>query len=148
MPREVINAETCRSCGACCVAPSSQPEYCDVTAEDMRRLGKRFVRLHVIGPSPFDRLATALSGCSTSAAIRTEWREQTTGPLKGWELNTCVALRGSVMNRVGCRVYDKRPRVCERAVKPGDNVCREIRRAFAQQLDAEQERTDSEKTEP
>lgn len=138
-PRETITAKTCRSCGACCVAPYDQEEFCDVTAADMRRLGMRFVRLNVLQPSTFDVLASAMSGQAHVSAIRTEWRTQARGPLKGFELNTCAALRGSVMQRVGCRVYPKRPDVCRNAVKPGDKVCREIRQTFARQIEREQE---------
>jgi len=51
--RETITKKTCLSCGACCVSLREQVAYCDVTREDEKRLGKKFVRLNVLYPRPF-----------------------------------------------------------------------------------------------
>jgi Fe-S-cluster containining protein len=98
----------------CCVAPHDQAGFADVTAADQRRLGARVVRLHVVG-----------------GAMRTQWRTQRSGPFAGWEMCTCRMLRGSVGRRVSCRIYDRRPRVCRAAVRPGDTVCRALRAAMS-----------------
>lgn len=133
--KERITSATCRSCGACCVSHEDQETYCDVTAADEKRLGKRFVRLHVLRSGPFDMLAAAVDGAEIPpGAIATEWRRQKAGPHAGYEMNACVALRGSVGSRVSCSVYANRPRACRVAVKPGDRVCREIRAAFAREV--------------
>jgi len=136
MKREVITKETCLSCGACCVAPHEQDSFCDVTMEDAERLGKKFVRLHVLGTSSLDLLTSIIDGRNTPpAAIKTRWLKARTGPFKGGQFNACAALRGSVMSRVHCSIYADRPHVCRVAVKPGDRVCRAIRRTFQKSVE-------------
>ncbi len=139
--RETITAKTCLSCGACCVAPNDTDAYCDVTHEDAERLGKRFVRLHVLQSRPVDYLASYLDGHQMPpGAIRTKWRKQTRGPHRGYKMLTCAMLTGNVGHRVSCRIYEKRPDVCHRAVKPGDRACREVRQAFRDAVEKEKER--------
>lgn len=131
MSREKITAATCLSCGVCCVAPYGQDAFADVTAVDERRLGRRFVRLHVVQTTPFEQLLGIVEGNTIpQGAIRTKECEQKTGPLKGLLGSVCAALRGSLMSRVSCSIYEKRPQVCREAVVPGDRVCRQIRAAF------------------
>jgi Fe-S-cluster containining protein len=134
MPREVITAKTCLSCGACCWSMHDQERYCDVTPEDIERLPKKFVRLNVIATRPFDMLVAALSGDNRTPAyaIATKWAKQTSGPFKGTEACVCAALKGSLMSKVSCTVYKDRPNVCRKAVKPGDRSCRDIRRLMRQ----------------
>lgn len=134
--RETITAKTCLSCGACCVAPQDTDAFCDVSDEDAERLGKRFVRLHVLQTHPIMGL---LHDRVPSGAIRTMWRKQTRGPHRGFKILTCTMLTGNVDHRVRCRIYDKRPDVCRRAVKPGDTACRAIRRAFRDNIENEEE---------
>jgi Fe-S-cluster containining protein len=118
----------CRQCGLCCVCFFDQDVFCDVTEEDERRLSPEFVRKHVIPFTPAAMAAAYICSSSTTpGAIRTRWRTVKTGPLKGIEVNACAALRGSIMNRVSCRVYANRPEVCRTAVKPGDRACHEVR---------------------
>ena len=132
VPRERITKKTCLSCGGCCVAPSPMSKiFCDVSEEDEKRLGKKFVRLHVLHVSPFDMLVAMVDGRTVpNGGIKTKLARQSSGPLRGSELRTCAMLDGSVMNRVRCRIYDKRPSVCHTAVVPGDQACRAIRKAF------------------
>ena len=105
-----IDASTCRSCGACCVAPASDPTYVAVDKADVARLPKQFVKLHVV-----------------SGAISTSTRSYTSGPLDGADVCSCVALAGNVGGRVSCSVYEKRPNVC-RSFAPGGSACIESRR--------------------
>lgn len=63
-------------------------------------------------------------------AIKTKWKEMKTGPLAGYELNICAALRGSVMNQVSCSIYKNRPSTCHNAVVPGDTTCLQLRKVF------------------
>lgn len=129
--RETITAATCRTCGVCCVSLTDQESYADVTAEDERRLGKRFVRLNVLRTSAIDRFASSIDGARLpDGAIKTAWKKQATGVLKGFNACVCVALRGSLLSRVSCSVYERRPDVCSRAVIPGDKTCRDARRMF------------------
>jgi Fe-S-cluster containining protein len=133
---EKITADTCRSCGICCVSLTGSEVYCDVTVEDMKRLSKGFVRKNVVRSSLFDRLAHALDGNRIpDGAVKTVWKSQKAGPLKGVEVCACAALRGSVMNSVSCSVYEHRPRVCQTAVVPGDKTCRQARGMFQRFLD-------------
>jgi Fe-S-cluster containining protein len=129
--RERVTSATCRSCGACCWSMHDQPRYCDVTAEDLERLPKKFVRLHVIGTHALNRLAARLDGDPLpDAAIATTWVKQKHGPFQGVDALVCAALRGSLMHDVSCSVYERRPRACREAVQPGDRACLAIRRMF------------------
>lgn len=133
---EKITAATCRSCGICCVSLTESEIYCDVTVEDMKRLSKDFVRKNVIRPRLVDRLAHALDGNRIpDGAIKTVWKTQKAGPLKGTEVCACAALRGSVLRKVSCSVYAHRPQVCRVAVVPGDRACRQVRGMFQRLLD-------------
>lgn len=122
----------CRSCGACCVCPGDQLEYCDVTFEDIERLNKTFVSKYVRQISTFDNLANALNSRRSSVAgtIVTKWKTMKQGPLRSYEMNTCAALGGSVMHKVSCSIYKVRPTTCRVAVELGDRTCKEVRRAF------------------
>lgn len=120
----------CQKCGACCVAFGDQKVFADVNERDMTRLGRKLVRLLVLQPSTFDNVASALSGKTTTAAIKTRWVRNRTGPFRGFELCRCAALKGNLLHKVSCSVYEKRPQVCREAVVPGDRACREIRRAM------------------
>jgi Fe-S-cluster containining protein len=129
--KEKITAATCRTCGICCVSLTESDVYCDVTVEDMKRLSKGFVQQFVVRTRLVDRLGHALDGNGVpDGAIKTSWTKQKTGPLKGIEVCACSALRGSVMSRVSCSVYEDRPRVCRVAVVPGDKACRQARTMF------------------
>jgi Fe-S-cluster containining protein len=121
----------CRTCGACCVCPEDQGVYCDLEPGDVNRLSESFVKKNVLFCSPFDSLAMMIDGRKVmGGAIRTRWRTMRSGPFKSYEINTCVALRGSVMHKVSCSIYKNRPRVCHIAVKPGDRACKDVRRGF------------------
>jgi hypothetical protein len=140
MPRERITAATCRSCGACCWSTQDQEVYCDVTAADVSRLPKRFVRLNVLGQRPVDMLASMLDGRHIpAAAIRTKWAAQRSGPFRNVRACVCAALQGSLMHKVRCSVYKVRPTACRKAIKPGDRSCRWIRSQFRQAADRLQE---------
>ena len=92
--KETITAESCRSCGICCVSLTESDVYCDVTIEDMKRLSKGFVKKNVRTTSTFDRLAHAIDGNRIpDGAIKTLWSEQKAGLLKGVNVCACAALR-------------------------------------------------------
>lgn len=97
--------------------------FCDLTSKDLERLHPAFVRRHV--------LHVPLAG----PALVTKERLIRTGPLKGCTATTCVALRGSLMHRVSCSIYENRPEVCRRAVKPGDRTCKDVRRMLEQLIE-------------
>jgi Fe-S-cluster containining protein len=121
----------CLTCGACCICQVDQEYYVDLTPEDMYRLGKSFIKSSVCSVPPFDTLAMIFDGRDVmGGVILTKWRIMRSGPFKSYEMNTCKALRGSVMQEVSCSIYKKRPRACREAIKPGDKSCREVRRAF------------------
>jgi len=134
--KEVITAETCVRCGLCCISPYDQDVFCDVLTKDLHRLSNSFIRRNVQTSGVFDLVVALQKGqhCP-QAALKTRWREQKSGPLKDYELCMCVALRGTALVKVRCSIYDKRPDACRDAVKPGDKVCREVRRAFKEQVD-------------
>lgn len=134
----------CRTCGACCVSTYDQTEFCDVSYADMKRMGLRLAFKHVALPSPFDRLASVLGGSALpDGAIRTKWRLNRAGPFKGLELCACVFLRGSVLHRTSCRIYDKRPHTCRAAVHPGTKTCHQIRDGFREMADEARRQVDA-----
>lgn len=122
-------APDCLECGACCVSLQDQDVFCDVEVEDLDRLKPAWVKKNVLFTSVFDAALAVIDGANMPhGAIRTKWAKQRTGPLAGREACTCVALRGSVMSRVSCSIYENRPRTCKVAVVPGDRTCLELRR--------------------
>jgi Fe-S-cluster containining protein len=125
MPRETPD---CRACGLCCVCNWDQDSFCDLLEEDEKRLGSRILRGKVVRPTPFEQLAAELDGKYVPASIKTHWVEQISGPLKGISTCSCVFLRGSLLKKVFCQVYEKRPRVCRIAVNSGDRTCKIIRK--------------------
>ena len=133
MAREKVTGADCVSCGVCCLGPSSQRAFCDVSEEDAKRLPRRFVRLHVLQFSAFDQAAAAIEGRAMPwGAIKQRWQEQPAGPLKGYELKMCAALEGSILNKVRCSVYESRPTTCREAVVPGDRTCLRLRQDYKQ----------------
>lgn len=118
----------CLLCGACCVSLQDSDYYCDVDEADCRKLSPQFVKRNVGTLSAFDGLLALIDGNTTPyAAIRTKWRTVRRGPLKGIDVCACVALKGNIMHKVSCAIYEVRPKTCKRAVKPGDRSCRWIR---------------------
>lgn len=131
MPARGSPKPDCRRCGVCCVSLFDQDSFCDVTEKDVVRLGKSFARRNVLGLSAFDWLMAAVRGRGFScAALKTKWKKQRSGPLKGAEAKACVALRGSILSRVSCSVYDRRPQACREAVVPGDRACLALRKKY------------------
>ena len=100
-----IVAETCRKCGACCVSPYDSDRYVDLDEDDPARFSLLFRKHAVVGRS-----------------LRT--KHDAAGNC------VCVALRGTVGQRVSCSVYENRPRVC-RAFRPGSGDCRQARRELS-----------------
>lgn len=100
-------------------------------------MGKRLVRLHVLHPTTLDRLAAALDSSTLTAhgAIKTKQMLPKRGPLAKYELCACHFLQGTALVDVRCSIYEKRPEVCRKAVRPGDRVCREVRRKVRAQLE-------------
>ncbi len=131
MPREVITPETCLSCGLCCTAPFGQLAFADVTNEDMKRLGRKFVRLHVAQFTTFDKLAAALDGKQIpDGAIKTTHHRLN----KSLMYTACSQLKGKLLEKTECAIYEKRPQVCKTAVVPGDRACRRIRTSYKKEL--------------
>lgn len=126
----------CRTCGVCCVSLYEQDVFCDVTEKDMRRLGPAFCKKYVLAPNLVTQLLEHIDGRRHNYyALATRPRVQRAGDLRGVEVCACAMLRGSVMNRVSCRIYDKRPVVCRQAVKPGDRTCRALRSMIQEVID-------------
>lgn len=126
-----VTAEDCRSCGVCCITlRRDQEAFCDVEAADLVRLDKRWARKNVMSFSHFDQLLAAIDGDPNmpGMALKTKWERTKAGPFKNVSVNKCVALRGSVMHRTSCSIYERRPNVCREAVKPGDQTCRWLRK--------------------
>ena len=121
----------CRTCGICCVAPTTQHGFADLQPPDERRLGVRLCNKHVIRASTFDLVAAALDGRTTpSGVIRTQLLVVKQGPLAGTEVCACHALQGDPMHSVSCHIYNRRPDTCRNSVSPGDKTCRILRGAI------------------
>lgn len=102
-----IKIPQCRKCGACCIRPEDNEFYCGATPEDLKSFSRGFIKKNV----------------SAGGLLRTKWMMTETGPYKGIGFCACVALRGSLMNGVSCRIYKNRPSVC-RFFKRGGYHCR------------------------
>lgn len=130
-PRRKITSKDCVRCGLCCVAEADQEEFCDVTADDIERLDRRWAKENVLFSTLFNQFVAVFDGAyAPFPAIRTRWLPVKTGPLKGCDVCACAALRGSVGSRVRCTIYKRRPEVCKDAVVPGDHSCRTLRREY------------------
>ena len=103
----------------------------ELTKEDLTRLGKRRVRLHVIQPRVIDMLAAAIDGCSLVPVLSTQQLAVRSGPLRRnrWDYEACVYLRGVPLKNTRCAVYEDRPSVC-RGFKPGGAGCLATRRLY------------------
>lgn len=100
----------CRACGACCWKRKDDSfGVATVLNSDAAFMGPRRVRLHVV-----------------QGETRAVWREQRTGALKGRSALVCSALRGSLLSRCSCAIYEVRPLVCSE-FKPGSRRCKEAR---------------------
>jgi len=125
----------CRKCGVCCVCPVDHDTYCELTPEDVARLSKKFIKENVIFVPPFNSLSKVIDGhVIEGGIICTKWRTMRSGPFKEYEMNTCAALRGSIMSAVSCSIYEKRPVICRTALKPNNKDCLRIRKAFRQTI--------------
>lgn len=105
----------CKTCGLCCISPHEQLSFCEVSRIDIKRLGT---------------WANGIIHKIVHGAIRARWVENKIGPLAGFEQCRCVALRGSVMHRVSCAIYAKRPEVCRHGVVRGGRTCVALRSAY------------------
>lgn len=116
----------CQKCGACCCSISDQASFCDLTNDEVEAFSPQFRSRNVVYYGVFEQLTHAYP----PAALRTKWMKHKAGRFKGCEVLVCCQLEGSVLHRVKCRIYDRRPGVCKQAVKPGDKNCRWIRRVM------------------
>jgi putative endonuclease len=127
----------CTTCGVCCISPIDQESYCDVTIADEKRLGAKLVKQYVLCSSMFDTLCAAIGWRPMpQGSIKTVWTEEKQGPFKSYKFCRCACLQGVVMKKVKCAVYDKRPRACHIAMKPGDSACRRLRDCFQEAIDS------------
>lgn len=106
-----VIALDCGACGACCIADWDEPHYVDLLPEDVTRLERAY------SSRTIDKLVYRDNGEAESLLTR----ENTQGHV------VCVALRGVVGRKVGCRIYEHRPDVC-RDFRPGSQACRSARR--------------------
>lgn len=67
-------------------------------------------------------------------ALATKWVDMKRGPLRGWSMCACVFLDGTVLAHVRCRVYDRRPDVCRKAMSPGERACLNLRKLYERGL--------------
>ncbi len=117
-----MTTDDCRACGLCCVSVYDQDVFCDVDEADCERLGVAWVRRNVLFPTLFEQLVGGVP-----PAIKTRMRVQRSGSMRGESACVCVALRGTLLKKVSCSVYDLRPQTCRESVKPGDPVCLDLR---------------------
>jgi len=130
----------CTQCGLCCICTQDQDRFCDVTEKDEKRLGAALTKRYVIHTSLFEACCMRDDGLRfPDGALATRWRTMSRGPFRGWSMCTCVFLEGTVRARVRCRVYDRRPDVCRKAMVPGERACINLRALYARGLlDAEE----------
>ena len=98
----------CRTCGACCGPGSDEESYVSLEDEDVARLSTRYRRQ--VFPQRGLCYGRALTTKRTSSGC------------------VCVALRGTVGQRVSCAIYERRPLAC-RVFCRGGRDCLDARRA-------------------
>ena len=129
---------SCTECGICCWCREEQDMHCEVTESDVKRLGT-WGRRNFVGFSFMDRIQYSLRGSTASdrftGGLRTKWIMQRSGPLKGRQVLVCAGLRGSLLNKTHCSVYDRRPKVCRIAIKPGDKACLKLREMVLREIE-------------
>jgi Fe-S-cluster containining protein len=106
---EKISPDICLSCGACCFSPYGQKWFADLGPGEGRKLPRKQIE---------------------HDAIKTVERTMDGGILKGLTLRVCCCLDGSVMHRVSCSIYEKRPDACKK-FEPGSFGCRLLRMGLA-----------------
>jgi len=71
-------------------------------------------------------------------ALATKGVTMKRGPAKDFAFCACVFLDGTLLEKVKCRVYDRRPAVCRTAMVPGEKACLNLRKLYERGLlDAE-----------
>jgi len=107
--------------------------FCDLMPAEVDAMSPQFIAKNV----HFTRIFEQIIYKHPPAALRTRWTEQKAGPLKGNRACVCCQLSGSLMHKVRCRIYENRPSVCRRAVKPGDKNCKVMRQILLQAIEGE-----------
>lgn len=92
----------CRTCGACCAPQRNDAVYVGVTAADIARMTRLWRERNVAREAILTKL-DPVGRC------------------------VCVALRGTVGQRVSCTIYDRRPQEC-RSFTAGSKECIAARR--------------------
>jgi Fe-S-cluster containining protein len=125
----------CMSCGLCCLAPTRQDQFCDLSESDIDALPAGWVKKNVDFSSVFDFVLGAIDGRTMPiAAIKTKLLKIKAGPLKGNVVQPCIALKGDPMYKVKCSIYERRPATCRTSVVPGDRTCLELRRVYGEHI--------------
>lgn len=132
MPRRT-SVPDCKTCGACCWSTHDMESFCDLTHAEVDAMSPQFIAKNV----RFIRIFEQIICRHPPAALRTSWRTQRAGPLKGSRACVCCQLSGSLMHKVSCKIYKDRPSVCRRAVKPGDKNCKVMRQILLQAIEGE-----------
>ncbi len=125
-----LTSADCLKCGACCAPLYQQKVFCDVEPSDVKRMGTaRFKRL-AEEITPIARLTYEIAGLPShlSGALKTKLISHSKGPLKDYTLCVCAALKGNLMHKVKCSIYEVRPNVCREACTPGSKGCLYARR--------------------
>lgn len=119
--KETITAETCLTCGACCI-PYEEGPFVDLHSGDLERLG----------PGAARRLVE-------EDALKIKEIHPTKGLLNKCTVCACIALRGNPFHKVRCSIYQVRPQACRDAVKPGTRICRNVRSHYEQLIESFEE---------
>lgn len=99
--KQTLKNLDCRACGVCCTIEEDVDYSVNVDEEDLDRLSPGFINRNVFRPNGFEGLY-----------LRAVQRVQLKGPLAGLVVTCCAALRGSVLHRVSCSIYEHRPKAC------------------------------------
>ena len=104
----------CTRCGLCCFAWSWNGRnlpFVEVDDREGKKIHKKHPGLVVVDTTPPTGMIFKQPN-SLTLAIKN---------------GRCAALRGTMLKKVSCSIYEDRPRAC-RDFKPGDSICLSIRR--------------------
>jgi uncharacterized protein len=95
----------CVKCGACCVSDYDAEDYVILTVDDIAQLNPEEAKAYVYTDTTYGEPQRSMKTARDSQ-----------------DNCRCAALEGVVGRRVGCAIYDRRPKVC-RGFDPETDVC-------------------------
>lgn len=128
---KALYAESCQSCGMCCVYYAGGPFRMPIAAQGQQP-PKRFIQIGKRVRQWTREESVKIEAGETSIGTAKRFGAETTAYLRikpdtTWKgFNRCVALKGTQGVKVSCGIYDSRPYACS-DYEPGSPECFKVR---------------------